>query len=60
MNSKIYERPSFSMAKIEMNDLCSGSAVRRTHVQVDQGARMDYGYAMKVNDGTEGMWDGDF
>ena len=60
MNSKIYQKPSFKMAKIEMNDLCAGSGKEGTGVEVDQGATMNYGYAMPVNNGTQGMWDNKF
>ena len=61
MNSKIYQKPSFEMAKIEMNDLCSASEPGpKTRVKVDQGSKLEYGYAMPVNNGTENMWDNEF
>ena len=61
MNSKIYQKPSFKMAKIEMNDLCAGSGKESAvGAFVRQGSKQDFGYARYVGDGTEGMWDRDF
>ena len=57
MNSKIYQKPSFSMAKIEMNDLCSGSNPQQMRVGMKRGTAAEK--TLLVTN-TEGHWDSEF
>ena len=58
MNSKIYQKPSFSMAKIEMNDLCAGS-VQQLTVGVKRGNSADKCLVFKNNE-LDSHWDSEF
>ena len=55
MNSKIYQKPSFSMAKIEMNDLCAGSKPVNLKIGLDRGAAV---HQVRVE--KEVKWDTEF
>ena len=61
MNNKIYQKPSFQMARIEMNDLCSASAPGRSRmtVSLSKGASVHKRLVLK-EDIKDDNWDASF
>lgn len=62
MNSKVYERPSLSMAKIEMTDLCAGSGIKQGGVNLEVAKGYAESKAFRVAEGglKNENWDANF
>ena len=64
MKKKTYNKPSFKVIDIELNELCVGSVCKEVTINIRRGNKLEQTHVFTdgnlINDSDNSMWDHDF